>query len=54
MGKIFFDFNAYRIRMLCNIDYIPCSHSAGQPIPSAGISGGYVLPVPDDSAYHER
>ena len=35
-------------------NYIPCSHSAGQPIPSAGISGGYVLPVPDDSAYHER
>ncbi len=35
-------------------NYIPCSHSAGQPIPSAGISGGYVLPVPDDSAYHEK
>ena len=35
-------------------NYIPCSHSAGQPVPSAGISGGYVLPVPDDSAYHER
>ncbi|EDS10546.1 hypothetical protein ANACOL_03148 [Anaerotruncus colihominis DSM 17241] len=23
MGKIFFDFNAYRIRMLCNINIPP-------------------------------
>ena len=23
MGKIFFDFNAYRIRMLCNINISP-------------------------------
>ena len=34
--------------------YFPCSHSSGQPFLASGLFGGYVLLIPDDSAYHQR
>ena len=34
--------------------YLPGCYPSGQPFLTAGFSGRYVLPVPDDSAYYKR